>query len=88
MAGQRTIPLVHAPGCNHARTRAGESTYVRALQLACFILGGLEPMARHLQVAPAELKLWLDAKQDPPERVFLATVEVLLLDAEKGLRAS
>jgi hypothetical protein len=82
---KRTIPVVRTPDghCDFARTRAGESTQVRTLHLACLILGGLEPLARHLEVLSEDLLKWLQGKNEPPYHVFLAAVEILLLDAEK-----
>lgn len=85
MVEKRTIPLVRTPDghCEFARTRAGEPTQVRVLHLACLILGGLLPLAQHLEVRSEDLLRWLQGSKEPPNHVFLAAVEILLLDAEK-----
>lgn len=86
MTGRRTIPLVRAqgaPGCDIARGRARKSVYVRALHRACVILGSLDALARHLGISEADLRPWLQGRADPPYPIFLAAVEILLLDAEK-----
>jgi hypothetical protein len=82
---KKAIPLVRTPDghCEFARTRAGEPTQVRVLHLACLILGGLEPLAKHLDVRSDDLLKWLKGSMEPPNYVFLAAVEILLLDAEK-----
>jgi hypothetical protein len=59
-----------------------ETTYVRALHRACLILGGLAQLADHLRVADAQLQTWLQGREEPPESVFFAAVEILLLYAE------
>jgi len=83
MTESRTIRLVRVPECNLARGRARESVYVRALHRACIILGSFEALARHLGVAEGDLKPWLQGRAEPPYAVFVAAVEILLLDAEK-----
>jgi hypothetical protein len=32
------------------------------------------------------VRVWLEGRQEPPEDVFLAAVEILLLDAEAKVR--
>jgi hypothetical protein len=59
------------------------STQMRALHLACLILGGLAQLAEHIRASEAALQTWIDGVEDPPESVFLAAVEVILLDTEK-----
>lgn len=71
---------VAPPGCP-ALSPAHATVHARALHRACLIVGGLETLAHRLDVAPAELERWLRAEQPPPERVFLQTVELLLLYA-------
>lgn len=88
MVERRTIPLVPDNECVFAGTRADEGTALRTLQLACLILGGRDPLARHLKVSPESLLRWLQGRSDPPYNVFLAAVEILVLDAEKHLPRS
>ena len=87
MVERRTIPLVRNADdeCNFADTRAGESTHMRALQLACLILGGLEPLSRHLGVSPDQLLAWLQGKEEPPYDIFLAAVAILVLNVEQNI---
>ncbi|MGE5640091.1 MAG: hypothetical protein ACM30H_08350 [Clostridia bacterium] len=56
------------------------TVYSRALHRACLVLGGLEPLARRLEVPEPQLRGWIQGEQPPPERVFLAAVEIILLD--------
>ena len=65
-----------------------ETTYARTLHRACLILGGVAQLANHLKVSELQLETWLQGLEDPPHRVFLAAVEILLLDAEKSGKAS
>lgn len=64
-------------------TPARESTYARALHLACVILGGVAQLAAHLEATEAAVRSWIEGIDEPPSSAFLAAVEVLLLDAEK-----
>ena len=64
-----------------------ESTYARALHLACVILQGIPQLALHLQVSESRLRGWLEGREDPPLKVFLAAVEIILLHADQGGRA-
>ena len=61
-----------------------ESTYARALHRACVILEGIPQLARHLEVSEWRLRAWLEGREDPPLRAFLAAVEIILLHVEKG----
>ena len=56
-----------------------QTTYARALHRACLILGGVPQMAGHLGVPEATLRAWLEGRDDPPQMVFLAAVEIVLL---------
>jgi hypothetical protein len=57
------------------------SVYARALHRACLILGGIQQLAKRLEVAESELQRWLAGEQEPPQRVFLESVEIVLLHA-------
>ena len=61
-----------------------ETTQARALHRACLILGGVPQLASHLGVAEAALQTWLEGRDDPPQMVFLAAVEIVLLHLEKS----
>ena len=63
---------------------ARESTYARALHRACLILGGAEQLSRHLGVSESVLRTWLEGRDDPPQMVFLAAVEIVLLHLDSG----
>lgn len=82
MAASRVIRLARVPECDIARGRARESVHVKALQRACSILGSFDALAGHLGVDATDLRSWLQGQQEPPERVFLAAVEILLLAGE------
>lgn len=59
------------------------TVYSRTLQRACEVLGGVQRLAEHLRVAPADLALWIEGRDQPPLEVFLAAVDIVLLDAER-----
>jgi hypothetical protein len=63
------------------------SVYSRALHRACLVLGGIEQLAKRLEVSDGDLRRWLGGEQ-PPEHVFLQAVEIVLLHAEGGGRAN
>ena len=63
---------------------ARESTYARALHRACLILGGAEQLSRHLGVSESALHAWLEGRDEPPQMVFLAAVEIVLLHLDSG----
>jgi hypothetical protein len=68
--------------------RARETTYVRALHHACLVLGGLAQLASHLQVSEYAVRTWLEAREELPESIFLAAVEIILLAAESTPRTA
>jgi hypothetical protein len=61
-----------------------QTTYARALHRACLILGGAPQLANHLGVTESTLRAWLEGRDDPPQMVFLASVEIVLLHLEKS----
>jgi hypothetical protein len=63
------------------------NTYSRALHRACLIVGGVGPLAAQLKVQEAALRNWLEGVGEPPLEIFLATVEILLLNAGDAGRA-
>jgi hypothetical protein len=87
---KRTIPVMRdlsaaARDCPLAPPEHA-SVYARTLHRACLILGGVGKLAEHLQVSVAELRGWMGGEEPPPEAVFMAAVEVLLLyTATQGL---
>ena len=64
-----------------------ETTYARTLHRACLILGGVAALARHLGVHEASLQKWLEGREEPPQMVFLAAIELILLYLEKAAEA-
>lgn len=60
------------------------TVYSRTLQRACEVLGGVQALATHLHVTPADLARWIDARGTPPLEVFLAAVDVVLLHADRS----
>ena len=62
---------------------ARTSVHARALHRACLVLGGADKLAKHLEIPEADLQGWLRGDEPPPERVFLAAVEIVLLHAEE-----
>ena len=82
---RRTIPLMRessaaAKDCPPAPPEHA-SVYARTLHRACLVLGGVEQLAKHLEASDVDLRRWLRGEVQPPERVFLAAVEVVLLHA-------
>ena len=64
-----------------------KSTQARALHRACIIVGGVQALARQLGVPEASLNAWLEGREDPPQMVFLAAVEIVLLHVDPAGRA-
>lgn len=65
-----------------------QTTYARALHRACLILGGVDQLAKHLGLSDNAVRDWLEGRDDPPQMVFLAAVEIVLLHLENGGTAS
>jgi hypothetical protein len=89
---RRTIPLVRemsaaAKDCPLAPPEHA-SAYARGLHRACLILGGIQALAQHLKISEADLRRWMAGEEEPPEPVFLAAVEIILLYADSGGRAN
>lgn len=89
---RRTIPLMRelsaaARDCPLAPPEHA-SVYSRTLHRACVIVGGIAQLAKHLEVPETELRHWMGGDLQPPEVVFLAAVEVLLLHVANKGRAS
>jgi len=55
------------------------SPYTRTLRHACVIIGGVVALAAHLDVADVDLRSWMQGDARPPEPVFLAALDVVLL---------
>jgi hypothetical protein len=58
----------------------------RTLHRACLILGGLDQLAKRLQVPKDVLERWMRGEGEPPLPVFYAAVEIVLLyvDVDKS----
>ena len=67
---------------------AQSSVYARTLHIACLILGGIEQLAKHLEVSAAALRGWVVGEEEPPLPIFLAAVEVVLLHLGQTGRAT
>ena len=61
-----------------------ETTYARTLHRACLVLGGAGALARHMGVSDTSLRQWLEAREEPPQMVFLAAIEIILLYLDKA----
>jgi hypothetical protein len=78
------------PSMNNAATAAGTMTngtrsngtritvQARALQRASEAIGGVQALARYLDVPSAEVRQWMFNVGTPPSRVFLRVVDLLL----------
>jgi hypothetical protein len=64
------------------------SVYARTLHRACLVLGGLQQLASHLDVGEESLRPWITGEIEPPEAIFFACVEVVLLHAAGSGRAN
>ena len=51
---------------------------------ACLVVGGIPQLAAQLRVSEAEVRRWITGEEQPPEAVFVACVEIVLLYAERG----
>jgi hypothetical protein len=65
-------------------TASRQTTYARTLHRACLILGGVASLARHFGVSETALRNWLEGREEPPQMVFLAAVEIILLHLEQA----
>lgn len=72
-----------AADCPLARP-SRETTYARALHRACLLLGGVGQLAAHLEASEHAVRDWLEGREEPPEHVFVAAVEIILLAAENA----
>ncbi|HTM59851.1 MAG TPA: hypothetical protein VL199_05775 [Burkholderiales bacterium] len=61
-----------------------ETTQARTLHRACLILGGAAQLAAHLGVPEPTLQAWLEGREDVPQMVFLAAVEIVLLHVDQS----
>jgi hypothetical protein len=89
---RRTIPLMResvaaAKDCPLAPPE-NSSVYARTLHRACLVVGGLQQLARHLSVPEESLRRWITGEVEPPEPVFFACVEIVLLHAAGSGRAN
>ena len=54
------------------------TVHARTLARAAQIVGGAAALADRLRVAPEGLHIWLSGKAEPPARVFLEAVDILV----------
>jgi len=52
--------------------------YIKVLNRACQILGGVDNLATRLRVPVPTLFRWLDGEAEPPTSVFLKAVDIVL----------
>jgi len=64
-----------------------QTTHSRALHRACLILGGVPALAQHLGLPEASIDAWLEGREEPPQMVFLAAIEIVLLHLDQAGRA-
>jgi hypothetical protein len=57
------------------------TVFARALHRACLIVGGIDELAKRLEVPKADLERWIRGNEEPPQRPFNAAVEIILLYA-------
>lgn len=83
---KRMIPVIrgaNASARNCPLAAPGRATILsRVLHRACLIVGGMDQLAKQLLVQAADLERWMRAEEDPPEAVFLNSVEIIVLHAE------
>ena len=76
-----TVPA--SADCPSAPPRR-DTTHARTLHRACLILGGADGLARHLGVPEPSLRKWMEGSEEPPQMVFLAAIEIILLYLDKA----
>jgi hypothetical protein len=54
------------------------TVYTRVLHRACQIVGGVETLAARLRVPVTTLYRWLDGEAEPPARIFLKAVDIVM----------
>ena len=54
------------------------TSYTRVLHRACQMVGGVEHLAAKLRVPAPTLYRWLDGESDPPTKVFLKAVDIVM----------
>lgn len=64
------------------------SVHSRALHRACLICGGIDALADQVGVSAESLRAWMQGEGLPPDSVFLACVEIILLFASGAGRPS
>ncbi|MGH8741409.1 MAG: YdaS family helix-turn-helix protein, partial [Burkholderiales bacterium] len=52
--------------------------HARTIHRACVVVGGAAQLAAQLDVSESAVRAWLEGVAQPPERAFLAAVEILL----------
>ena len=52
--------------------------YTRVLHRACQMVGGVESLAAKLRVPAPTLYRWLDGESEPPTKIFLKAVDIVM----------
>jgi hypothetical protein len=89
---RRTIPVVPQGSgavldCPLAPP-AHATVFARTLHRACLVLGGVQALAQQLEAPEQQIREWLTGAAEIPQPVFIAAVEIVLLHASGGPRAS
>ena len=88
MADQRrTIPVGR-----HAASRTDcplappqhSTVQARALHKACLIVGGIHQLSARLEAPKENLERWMRGEGEPPQVVFYAALEIILLYVDKA----
>jgi hypothetical protein len=56
----------------------------KSLHRACLIMGGIEQLENRLQVPRDALERWMRGDGEPPQAVFYAALEIILLYVAKA----
>ena len=76
-------PVIQAVACPPL-SKSRVTVYARTLHRACEMLGGVDALARQLNVSEATLTRWIGGLEQPPLDKFLAAVDIVLLADNPG----
>ena len=76
-------PVIQAVVCPPL-SKSRVTVYARTLHRACEMLGGVDALARQLNVSEATLTRWIGGLEQPPLDKFLAAVDIVLLADNPG----
>jgi hypothetical protein len=67
--------------------RMGQPVHTRVLRSACELVGGIDKLSVHLDVPLHSLAAWVDGRGQPPRRVFLNALD-LIIERDPALRGA